>query len=98
MLLNEQLLPFINRSLSELISAYRSGYNTNHVLICLIENWGHALDKNLFSSAISMDLSKDFDFIPHNLLTAKLHAYGLDLDTITFLHNYLKKSKTKCKN
>ena len=95
--MNEQLLPFVNRSLSELISAYRSGYNTNHVLICLIENWGHALDKNLFTSAILMDLSKAFDFIPHDLLTAKLHAYGLDLDTITFLHNYLKNRKQSVK-
>ena len=31
--LNKQFLPFVNRSLSELMSAYRSGYSTNHVLI-----------------------------------------------------------------
>ena len=36
--LNEQLLPFVNRSLSELMSAYRSEYSTNHALIRLIEN------------------------------------------------------------
>ena len=41
--LNEQLLPFVNCSLSKLMSAYRSGYSTNHVLIRLIENWRHAL-------------------------------------------------------
>ena len=35
--LNEQLLPFVSRSLSELMSAYRSTYSTNHVLIRLIE-------------------------------------------------------------
>ena len=95
--LSEQLLPFVNRSLSELISAYRSGYNTNHVLICLIENWRHALDKNLFTSAVLIDLSKAFAFIPHDLLAAKLHAYGLDFDTITFLHNYLKNRKQSVK-
>ena len=36
-----------------------------------------------------MDLSKTFDCILHDLLIAKLHAYGLDFGTVTFLHNYL---------
>ena len=88
--LNEQLLPFVNRSISELMSAYRSGYSTNHVLIRFIENWRHALDNNLFTGAVLMNLSKAFDCLLHDLLIAKLHAYGLDFDTVTFLHNYLK--------
>ena len=68
--------------------AYRSGYCAN-VLIRLIENWRHALD-NLFTGAVLMDLSKAYNCIPHDLLIAKLHVYGLDFDAITFLHNYLK--------
>ena len=40
-----------------------------------------------------MDLSKAFGCIPHDLLIAKLHAYGLDVDTVKFLHNYLKHRK-----
>ena len=86
--LNEQLLPSVNRSISELMPAYRSGYCAN-VLIRLIENWRHALD-NLFTGAVLMGLSKAYNCIPHDLLIAKLHAYGLDFDAITFLHNYLK--------
>ena len=42
-----------------------------------------------------MDLSKVFDSIPHNLLKAKLHAYGLGFDTVTFLFTYLKQRKQK---
>ena len=40
-----------------------------------------------------MDLSKAFDCIPHDLLVAKLHAYGLSMDAITFIYSYMKKRK-----
>ena len=59
------------------------GYSTNHVFIRFIENWKISLDKNLFTGAVLMDLSKAFDSIPHDLLIAKLHAYGLSFDTVT---------------
>ena len=37
-----------------------------------------------------MDLSKAFDCIPHDLIAAKLHAYGLSEDAVNFVHSYLK--------
>ena len=74
--------------LSGFISAYRKGCSTNHVLIRFIENWITRLNKNLFTGAVLMDLSKAFDLIPHDLLIAKLHAYGLSFDTLTFLNSY----------
>ena len=44
-----------------------------------------------------MDLSKAIDCIPYDLLTAILNAYGLDFDTVMFLHNYLKHRKQSVK-
>ena len=40
-----------------------------------------------------MDLSKAFDCISHDLLVAKLHAYGLSEDVVTFVHSYLKRKQ-----
>ena len=40
-----------------------------------------------------MDLSKAFNCIPHDLLIAKLHAYGLSFDTVTFLNSHFKDRK-----
>ena len=36
-----------------------------------------------------MDLSKAFDTIGHDLLTAKLYAYGFIKESLKLLHNYL---------
>ena len=37
-----------------------------------------------------MDLSKVFDYIPHDLLIAKMHAYGISIGSIKILFSYLK--------
>ena len=37
-----------------------------------------------------MDLSKSFNCIPHDLLVAKPHAYGLSMDAVTFIYSYMK--------
>ena len=91
--LHNQIASFSNEFLSDFLSTYRKGYSTNHVLIRLVENWRTKLDKNLFTGAVLMDLSKAFDCIPHDLLIAKLHAYGLSFDMVTFLNSYLKDRK-----
>ena len=40
-----------------------------------------------------MDLFKAFDCLPHDLLVVNLYAYGLSMDTITFMYSYMKRTK-----
>ena len=42
----------------------------------LIENWNRTLDENFQIGTVLMDLSKAFDCIAHDLLIAKVYAYG----------------------
>ena len=83
--LHENLTNYVNTFLSKFISAYRKSYSTNHVLIRLIENWKKSLDEKKFVGAVLMDLSKAFDSIPHELLIAKMYAYGFSIKAVTFL-------------
>ena len=57
----------------------------------LIEDWKASLDNKKLVGTVLMDLSKAFECIPHDLLIAKLHAYGLTTEALTFLYSYLKR-------
>ena len=85
--LHENLTDYVDSFLSKFISAYRKSYSSSHVLIRLIENWKKSLDQKKFLGAVLMDLFKAFDSIPHDLLIAKLHAYGFSIDTVTFFYS-----------
>ncbi len=44
-----------------------------------------------------MDLSKAFDAIPHSLLLAKLHSYGLSKNAWEMIKSYLSNHKQRVK-
>ena len=59
-----------------------------------------ALDNKKHAVAILIDLSKAFDCINHELLIAKLDAYGFDKNALKFIHSYLtgRKQRTNVNN
>ena len=88
--IQDKLCDHIDKCLSTIISAYRKKYSTNNVLISMIEKWKKQMDNKMFVGAVLMDLSKDFDCVPHDLLIAKLHAYKFDMDALILFYSYLK--------
>ena len=86
-ILKTQLVEKMNKLFSPFISAYRESYNTQHVLIRLIEELRKNLDNHIFVRAVLMDLSKAFDCIPDDLVIAKLVAYGSDKNMICYIYS-----------
>ena len=50
-------------------------------------------DNSKAFGALLADLSKAFDCLNHDLLIAKLHAYGLDIYSLNIPHDYLNNRK-----
>ena len=89
-LMQKQMKTFIETFLSSFLCGYRKGYNAQYALLAMIEKWKKSLDgKGGFAGAILMDLSKAFDTINHELLIAKLEAYGFGDSALETMHSYL---------
>ena len=66
----------------------------------MIDKWKNAVNNNKAFGALLTDLSKAFDCICHDLLVAKLHAYGLSLPALKMIQDYLlnRKQRTKIRS
>ena len=97
--IKSQLASYLDKYFSPFISVYRKSYSTQQVLIRLLEEWREKLDKNFIVGAVLMDLPEAFDCIPHDLIIAKLTAYGFKRETFRLIYFYLKGRKDKeCKD
>ena len=90
-LIQNQINVHIKSFLPPYLRGYGKGFNSQHALISLIERWRKSLDNKGYGGAVLMDLFKAFDTLNHDLLIAKLHAYGFDIKTLKLLHSYLTK-------
>lgn len=61
----------------------------------MLEKWKKAADKGDHFGALLTDLSKAFDCLSHELLVAKLNAYGFSLPSVRLIHDYLSNRKQR---
>ena len=76
---------------------YRKGYSSQHSLIAMFEKWKKNLDKRGECGALFVDLSKAFDCLQHDLLLAKLNAYGFDYKSLKLISSFLSNRKYRTK-
>ena len=92
-----QIIDYIQTHLSPYLFGFRKGHSTEQCLVIMLEEWKKQLDKKYNAGAILTDLSKAFDSLNHDLLIAKLSAYGFDKESLEFINSYLKERKQRTK-
>ena len=93
-----QLSNYMDQLLSNFQCGFRKGYSTQYcLLLSMLEKWKSAVDKGKSFGALLTDLSKAFDYLSHELLLAKLHAYGFSIAALRLIHSYLGNRKQRTK-
>ena len=95
--LYDQIESFFGNILSKYQCGFRKGYNAQHCLIVLIEKWKKSVDNGGAFGALLTDLSKAFDCLSHELLIAKLEAYGFEKKSLVLINDYLTNRKQRVK-
>ena len=90
-----QMCSFMDPYLSKQQCGFRKGYSPQYCLLVMLEKSKNAVDKGKCFRALLTDLSKSFDCLSHELLIAKLHAYGFNLPALKLIQSYLSNRKQR---
>ena len=93
----KELSKFFESFLSSVLHGFRKAHNTQHTLFKLLHSWQKELDQKGYVGTILMDLSKAYNYIPHDLLIAKLECYGIDKIGLSLILDYLSRRKQRTK-
>ena len=93
----KQMSQFFEGIISKYQCGFRKGHSAQHTLISLLEKWCYNVDQGRMFGALLTDLSKAFDSLPHDIIIAKLNAYGFDMKALNFIYDYLRNCKQRTK-
>ena len=97
-IMEEQITDCNGKFLFPFLCGYRKGFSTKYALLSLIESWRLCPDKRGFAGALLMDQSQAFDTINHELLIAKLHAYGFFIEACEVFFKLSTRKTSKCQD
>ena len=95
--LYDQIYKHIDNRLSRHQMGYRKGHSSQHSLTAMFNKRKKNLDKGGECGALFVDLSKAFDCLQHDLLLAKLNAYGFDYKSLKLISSFLSNRKYRPK-
>ena len=93
----EQMYSYFDKIFSKNQFGFHKGFNTQHILLAMIEKMKALRDYKQFCAAIPTDLSKAFDCICYDLLVARLNEYGFDKKGLRLIFDYLNGRSQKIK-
>ena len=79
---------FLQDKLSNLLTGFRKKHSVQHSLMYRLKIWIKILYKGGYACAMFMDSSKAFDTIQHDLMIAKLGAYGFSHGPLHYMRSY----------
>ena len=89
----KQTNKYFENLFSKFQCGFRKGFSAQHCLVAMLEKWKKGNDKEKITGALLTDLSKAFDFLSHELLIAKLNAYGFDGIALKLIYTYLNERR-----
>ena len=96
-IMQRQIISCIDNYVSPFLCGFRKGYSPQNALLSLIEKFKEMIDNHGYSGAVSMDLSKAFHALNHDLLIAKLDMYGFGKHALRLISSYLSKRGQRTK-
>ena len=69
---------------------FQKEHSQEHTILQLVEQINQSFEKNEFTLRVSVDLSKAFDTVDHQILLKKLEYYGIAGNNLRWFENYLK--------
>ena len=84
-----QIEKYMEGILSMSQCGFRQCMSAQNCLLFMVEKWRACLNKKGKAGVHLRDLVKAFDCLVHDLLIAKLNAYGFDYLPLKLIHDYL---------
>ena len=84
--------PIVNISFLDIKAVFARVIVLNNVCQLGLKSGKNVDNRGVFGALLT-DLSKAFDCIPHDLIIAKVEAYGFHIDPLKLVHNYLSNRK-----
>ena len=88
--MHDNMSHYFNDVLSKFQCGFRRDFGAQSCLLYMVATIRKTRDNHGVFAAVMTDLSKTFDCISHELLIAKLNAYGSDETSLKVIISYLK--------